>query len=145
MVSKEDQLWVIINKLGTPTEEDTAFISDPGALSYLKNLPQAEKINFEELYPYPGEEALDLLNKMLQFNPYKRASLKEWLEHPHLAEVRDVRKEITAKTPIILDFEYEDVNKSILRQLFVEEIIFFRKFYKRSSPSDTYQAINKIY
>lgn len=132
-ISKEDQLWVIINKLGTPSEEDTSFISDPGALTYLQNIPKAEKQNFLELYPYPGVEAIDLLNKMLQFNPYKRASLNECLEHPFLADIRDKRKEITAKTPIVLDFEYEDVNKDILRELFVEEILFFRKFYKRSS------------
>jgi hypothetical protein len=68
---------------------------------------------------------------MLQFNPYKRASLNECLDHPVLAEVRDKRKEITAQTPIVLDFEYEDVNRDILRELFVEEILFFRHFYKR--------------
>lgn len=130
-VSKEDQLWVIIDKLGTPSEEDTSFISDPGALSYLQNLPKAEKKNFIEMYPFPGEEAIDLLNKMLQFNPYKRASLTECLDHPLLADVRDKRKEIKAKTPIVLDFEYEDVNRDILRELFVEEILFFRHFYKR--------------
>ena len=140
-ISKEDQLWVIIDKLGTPSEEDTAFISDKGALSYLQNLPKAEKKNFEELYPFPGEEALDLLNKMLQFNPYKRASLMECLEHPHLAEVRDTRKELKAKTPIILDFEYEDVNKEILRELFVDEILFFRRFYKRQCRSTTISSV----
>ena len=85
---------MIINKLGTPSEEDTAFISDPSALNYLKNLPKASKINFEEIYPFPGREAIDLLNKMLQFNPYKRGSLQEILEHEYLADVRDPRKEI---------------------------------------------------
>lgn len=96
-VAKEDQLWVIIDKLGTPNEDDTAFISDPGALSYLQNLPKAEKKDFKEMYPFPGDEAIDLLNKMLQFNPYKRASLMECLEHSYLAEVRDTRKEIKTK------------------------------------------------
>lgn len=131
-VSKEDQLCVIIDKLGTPSEEDTSFISDPGALAYLQNLPKAEKQNFLEMYPFPGDEAIDLLNMMLQFNPYKRASLNQCLDHPFLADVRDTRKEIQAKTPIVLDFEYEDVNRDMLRELFVEEIIFFRNFYKRS-------------
>ena len=131
-VAKEDQLWVIINKLGTPSEEDTSFITDPGAQSYLKNLPRAEKKNFKDLYPFPGDEAIDLLDKLLQFNPYKRASLMECLEHPLLADVRDQRKELNAKTPIVLDFDYEDVNRDILRQLFVEEILFFRGFYKRA-------------
>ena len=136
-VSKEDQLWVIIDKLGTPCEEDASFISDPGALAYLQNLPKAEKKNFKDLYPFPGDEAIDLLNKMLQFNPYKRINLNDCLEHPFVAEVRDKRKEIKAKTPIVLDFEFEDVDKTILRKHFVEEIIFFRKFYKRNRRSES--------
>ena len=37
-VSKEDQLWVIIDKLGTSCEEDSSFISDSGALVYRKTL-----------------------------------------------------------------------------------------------------------
>lgn len=131
-VSKEDQLWVIIDKLGTPSEEDLSFVSDEQARSYVKNLPHAEKKNFKDMYPFPGDEAIDLLNKMLQFNPLKRADLKTCLEHPLLADVRDERKELKASTPIVLDFDYEDVNRDILRVLFAEEIIFFRKFYKRS-------------
>lgn len=135
MISKEDQLCVIVDKLGTPSEDDTSFISDPGALSYLQGLPKAVKKNFRAMYPFPGEEATDLLNKMLQFNPYKRASLMECLEHPHLAEVRDTRKEIKAKDPIVIDFEYEDVNTDRLRELFVDEIIFYRTFFKRNRPN----------
>ena len=141
-VSKEDQLWVIIDKLGTPSDEDASFISDPGALAYLNNLPKAEKKNFQDMYPFPGEEAIDLLNKMLQFNPYKRINLNDWLEHPFVAEVRDQRKELKAKTLIVLDFEFEDVNKEILREHFVEEIVFFRKFYKRIRRNES--GISKI-
>lgn len=101
----------------------------------MQNLPKAEKQNFKEMYPYPGDDAIDLLNKMLQFNPYKRASLEECLAHPLLAEIRCEPKEIKATNPIVLDFEYEDVNFDILRQLFVEEMLFFRKFYKRNRSS----------
>ena len=49
------------------------------------------------MYPFPGDEAIDLLNKMLQFNPYKRINLNDCLEHPFVAEVRDKSKEIKAK------------------------------------------------
>jgi mitogen-activated protein kinase 1/3 len=87
------------------------------------------------LYPFPGDEAIDLLDKMLQFNPLKRADLQTCLEHPLLADVRDVRKELKANTPIVLDFEYQDVNRDILRELFVEDILFFRRFYKRQPRS----------
>ncbi|CAI2361136.1 unnamed protein product [Moneuplotes crassus] len=129
---KEDQLCVIIDKLGTPAEEDTEFVSDPAARQYLKDLPKSEKKNFKEMYPFPGDEALDLLDKMLQFNPYKRASLEECLKHPHLDEVRRESKIVAAPEPIILDFDFEDVNTSILRELFAEEILYYRNAFKRN-------------
>ena len=46
---------MIIDKLGTPSEEDTAFISDPGAQSYLNNLPKSSKKNFKDMYPFPDD------------------------------------------------------------------------------------------
>jgi hypothetical protein len=67
---------VIIEKLGTPSDEDLSFVSDELARSYVQQLPKAEKKNLKEIFPFPGDEAIDLLNKMLQFNPVKRADLK---------------------------------------------------------------------
>ncbi|CAI2360326.1 unnamed protein product [Moneuplotes crassus] len=128
---KEDQLCVIIEKLGTPSKEDTEFITDPAARQYLEDLPLSKKKNFKEMYPFPGDEAIDLLNKMLQFNPYKRASLEECLNHPHLDEVRRESKILAAPKPIVLDFDFEDVNTSILRGLFAEEILYYRSAFKR--------------
>ena len=83
------------------------------------------------MYPFPGHEALDLLNKMLQFNPYKRASLAECLSHPHLDEVRRDSKIVAADKPIVLDFDFKDVNTEILREHFVDEIIYYRRNFKR--------------
>lgn len=129
---KEDQLWVIIKQLGTPTAEDVEFIRDEFALNYLKKLPKAEKKNLAELYPQSSPDAIDLLNKMLRFNPHKRASLQEILEHEHLKEVRNPAKERASQDKIILDFDFErwDVNK--LRKLFAQEIIYHRNFFRRA-------------
>mmetsp|Transcript_15824 Transcript_15824/g.17566 ORF Transcript_15824/g.17566 Transcript_15824/m.17566 type:complete len:92 (+) Transcript_15824:468-743(+) len=68
---------------------------------------------------------------MLQFNPFKRAGIKEILEHQHLQEVRNPGKEILATKSIILDFDFEDCDIGKLRKLFAEEIIYQRNFYNR--------------
>ena len=81
---------------------------------------------------------------MLQFNLYKHINLNDCLEHPFVVEVRDKRKEIKAKTPIVLDFEFEDVDKTILRKHFVEEIIFFRKFYIGIEEANPIFQISKL-
>lgn len=45
-------------------------------------------MNLKELYMGATDEAIDLLKKMLKFNPYQRITVEEALQHPFLAEVR---------------------------------------------------------
>jgi len=62
-------LGLIIDIIGTPNDEQRSFIKDTKALSYLKHYPEKDPKNFSELFPGASEEALDLLSKMLKFNP----------------------------------------------------------------------------
>jgi len=61
------------------------------------------------------------------FNPYYRISLKECLEHPLFAQVRNIERENVKTTPVTLDFEKEDLNRDKLRQLILYECSFFTK------------------
>lgn len=45
-------------------------------------------------------DALDLLNKMLVFNPYFRVSVDEALNHPFFRKVKKVEKEVVADSDI---------------------------------------------
>lgn len=47
-----------------------------------------------KLYPGAGEDALDLLNKILVFNPYFRISVDEALAHPFFKKIRKSEKEL---------------------------------------------------
>jgi len=47
------------------------------------------------MYPAADPEAIDLLKKMLQFNPKKRCTAEEALEHDFLKSVR--RREIEVR------------------------------------------------
>jgi hypothetical protein len=42
----------------------------------------------KETYKGVGDEGIDMLNKMLVFNPYVRPSIDECLDHPYLSGVR---------------------------------------------------------
>eukprot|EP00831_Metopus_contortus_P026467 TRINITY_DN22515_c0_g1_i5.p1 TRINITY_DN22515_c0_g1~~TRINITY_DN22515_c0_g1_i5.p1 ORF type:complete len:137 (+),score=49.95 TRINITY_DN22515_c0_g1_i5:133-543(+) len=77
---------------------------------------------------YMGTEALDLMGKMLVFNPFYRITVDEALAHPFLAPVRDKKLEITSTSPVKLEFESEgDLGEKRLRELFMEEINYFKK------------------
>ena len=50
--------------------------------SYIRSLPIKPKIPFKQLFPQANPQALDLLGKLLAFDPAKRISCEEALEHP---------------------------------------------------------------
>lgn len=57
-------------------------MTDAKALEYLDAFPKKPRADLTALYPGAGPEAIDLLNKILVFNPYFRASIDEALSHP---------------------------------------------------------------
>jgi len=74
-----DQLNVIFDVIGTPTEEDVASIGNVG--DYLKKLLTKKSKDLSTLYKAAGKDAIDLLSKMLQFNPSKRCTVEDAIKH----------------------------------------------------------------
>ncbi len=88
-----DQMATICRVLGSQTGKDVEFLGDSGARAYLGMLPRCEKKEWIELYPSCTEEELDLLERMLTFNPLLRITTKEALAHPFFDTVRCREKE----------------------------------------------------
>ena len=63
------QLRLIIETLGAPAPENLKFIENPQAVEYIQNLPKKAAVPFKTLYPNANAHAIDLLEKMLVFNP----------------------------------------------------------------------------
>lgn len=96
-------------------EEDKSFVTDTKATEYLDAFPQKPKVDLNKLYPGAGEEAIDLLGKILVFNPYFRLSIEEALNHPFFKKIRKAEKEINALNEIEIEFEKEHLDKKRLR------------------------------
>ena len=78
--------------LGTPLEEELAFISDPRALEYIQSFqPHAGK-PFEERFPVSNQEEIELLRRMLRFNPQQRVTLDEMIEDPYFNDIRQPQR-----------------------------------------------------
>jgi len=127
---KADQLNVIFDVIGSPDEESMGFVTDPNAVLYLRSLSQKKKnkINFKTKFPGSSDESLDLLQKMLIFDPHKRITVNECLEHSFFQSIRDPNKEEEAS--FNLEFEFENDNNLTvekLRNLFITVI----KSYKQ--------------
>ena len=67
---------LILKLVGTPSSEDIANIQSTKALDFIKKLPTKPKMNLYDVLKVnyePGiEQAIDLLENLLVFNPAKR-------------------------------------------------------------------------
>ncbi len=101
-VSPFEQMNLIFATLGNPTRNDLTFLNDKKAEEYVKGFPAYSKANFQQLLACVDPAAINLLEKMLCFNPYYRITAKEALRHPYLADVRDKAQEVEVDKPITL-------------------------------------------
>ncbi|CAO3609347.1 unnamed protein product [Mucor fragilis] len=81
------QLTLILDVLGTPTMDDFYGIKSRRARDYIRSLPFKKRIPFARLFPNANPMAVDLLEKLLTFNPTKRTTVEEALKHPYLEPV----------------------------------------------------------
>lgn len=114
-----NQLNLIFGVLGTPTPSDYSAIRLARARKYIEGLPFQEPLDFTEMFNvHPlrirrmgsapiNPLGIDLLKKLLVFNPFTRITVDQALEHPYLASYHDPQDEPTI-TPIQpREFDYE--------------------------------------
>ena len=81
-----DQLESIFKALGTPDESVFAGVDIPEtANNSFKRFPTPE--SFAHLVPGLNADGVDLLSRMLRFDPNTRISARETLEHPFFADL----------------------------------------------------------
>ena len=117
-----NQLSVINMKIGSPTDSDLKFITNVKAKKYMKGLPQRPMVNWENLLKGASSDEIDLIKKMLTWDPTKRISADEAIEHPYFKKLHDPMDEPI--TYPIEDFEFErrnvtmaDMKKYMLKEM----------------------------
>lgn len=87
------------------------------------------KIPFQQLFPRANPDALDLLDRMLAFDPSQRISVEEALEHRYLAIWHDASDE--PPCPTTFDFSFETVEDvQDMRHMIVQEVKSFRQLVR---------------
>ncbi|KAJ3770616.1 kinase-like protein [Lentinula raphanica] len=94
-----DQLNKILNVLGTPDDAVIKKIGSEKAQAYVRSLPLKRTVPLKKIIPHADHQALDLLKRMLSFDPDERITVFEALEHPWLAAYHDVTDEPECKQP----------------------------------------------
>ncbi|DAZ97023.1 TPA: hypothetical protein N0F65_012892 [Lagenidium giganteum] len=137
------QLQIICDKLGTPREEELHFVTSEKARRFMKNQPMKPGIPFAKLFPSAKPAAIDLLEKMLVFDPSKRISVEQALEHPYLESLHNAEDEPVADRPFSFDFEKEDLTKTRLQELILEEILKFHPEAQHACGAKSTSAVGK--
>ena len=113
------QLDLILDVLGTPPDSDVKGCEK--GINYLKQLPKRTPKDLRTIFPHATPQALDLLKKMLHFDPTKRITVEKALEHPYLANLHDPQDEPTCPP---FEFEFEHIaEKGDIKQMIYNEIM----------------------
>lgn len=106
-----NQIKIIIEVLGSIDDKDLGFIQNDHAKNYVKSFKNMPKKNLKEVLNYNDDQAIDLLSKMIVFNPDKRLKIEECLEHPYVKSI----KEEDIFDPVFdgkLNFEFESIENA---------------------------------
>lgn len=143
-----DQLQIITDLVGTPTEEEISAVRNEKAQRFLQNLPPKPKKNFREAFHGLDPEALDILELMLSFDPKKRPSPAQALEHPFLKPLRNTNKEPSREPVSKLDFGFEFKKMQIeeVRKLIYREVLEYHPevLKERISRGDDLSTMNYV-
>lgn len=108
-----NQLNLIVQLCGKPSDEDVKDI-EASLSSLIGNLGSIKPFNLKNwsnIFLTASQEAVDLLQKILVFNPKKRISVEEALEHSFFKEVRNVEEEVNCSKKLELEFSHEMKNE----------------------------------
>jgi mitogen-activated protein kinase 1/3 len=119
------QLRLITELIGSPDDSDLGFLRSDNARRYIRQLPQFPKQPFSHKFPNMAPAAVDLLEKMLVFDPSKRITVQEALSHPYLASLHDINDEPSCPTPFNFDFEQPSFTEEHIKELIWRETLNF--------------------
>jgi len=94
--SSLNQIEKVLELVGKPKSEDVEAIDSPHAETILNSLSGIKKKSFHQFFGEITDDAMDLLKKLLTFNPENRITVEEALKHPYVIQFSNPEEEILA-------------------------------------------------
>ncbi|GLT79677.1 hypothetical protein SLA2020_511570 [Shorea laevis] len=119
------QLRLITELIGSPDDSSLGFLRSDNARRYVRQLPQYPRQPFCARFPNMSPGAVDLLEKMLVFDPNRRITVDEALSHPYLAPLHNINVEPVCPRPFSFDFDQPSFTEENIKELIYQESVKF--------------------
>ncbi|KAL2642352.1 hypothetical protein R1flu_009939 [Riccia fluitans] len=119
------QLRLITELIGSPEDSDLGFLRSENARRFLRHLTRYPRQPLRRKYPSMDPAAVDLIERMLVFDPHKRITVEEALSHPYLERLHDAQDEPVCHALFELDFEQPSIQEEQIRELIMMEALAF--------------------
>jgi len=125
--SEEEQLNMITKLLGNPTSKLINKIDNEKNKEFVQQLPKRVPKNFDDLFRGNNEKAIDLLKRMLTYDPDDRITVEQALAHEYLKALHFPDDEPTTSLVAIFDFDFEkySLSKEDFKDLMYDEIMLY--------------------
>lgn len=121
-----DQIKVIFKVIGTPTEEDLEWLpARSPARNFIKKAPVCAKVPWQNIYPKATADGIDAIERMLTFNPLKRANVRDSIQLPYYSTLHMPEDEPEAERPVDWNFDKFTPTKRLLQNLIYAECYKF--------------------
>nr|AKL87248.1 mitogen-activated protein kinase 13 [Linum usitatissimum] len=123
------QMRLLTELLGTPSESDLGFVRNEDARKYIRQLSPHPRQSLAKLFPHVHPLAIDLVDKMMTFDPTKRITVEEALAHPYLERLHDIADEPVCQESFSFDFEQQVLSEEQMKEMIYREALSFNPEY----------------
>lgn len=112
----------MVSQIGSPTEEDLVGCTNQCARDFIASFARVHPRPFPQFFQNSDVNELDILSRMLCWNPNKRITVDEALQHPYFESLYNLDDIVTTVPLDTSDFERPDITLEELKMLLYHEI-----------------------